>query len=309
MWVSACVGLASLAVAASDCVRLHGRCLWASRPPRVLFLGLIDISRGTWWRSLMIGAHSFFSLAARGMLYAMLSLTMSVAFFNARQADLETLPPWALQGITVLGTITSMAFNTLLLSGMRSWAMIPSGIVNAFVNIPWAAGPPGASFARQVWPSCVFQALYGSITIMLTVLMRDPTLYVSPCAAKQGAAQVEGRGVAYMNWIGPMGVGAWGGWGLERLSAVLIPAATVLTELFLFCTLNFIVWRERRQRDRLGIGDGGGSRGCDGAGSAAATAPAVAYRFMWFKKPYVLCSVRVDPLLGIPVSWPEADTS
>jgi len=315
MWISACAGLVSLSIVSADFMRIHARCAWSGAPPHALLLGLIDVSPGTWWRSLLIGAHAFSSLAARALFYVMFSLTLNVSFFDARHnpgtkrvvapltaglprygPGLDQWPTWVLQGAMTVALIVSVAFNVVLLSGMRSWACIPSGVVNGFTNIPWTAAPPGLrmfSQQRAMWPSWVFQVVYGGATVVLSVLTSRPTRYVSPCPAKPGEPAANGYAIAYLNWIG--GVRPDGGWwGGARAAAVAVPVTAVLLELLFFCVMNAVVWRERRR------GDGGPAA----AAAAGAPAPALAYRFMWFKKPYVLCAVRFDPLIGVPVALP-----
>ena len=77
-------GLASLSLGALDFMRVHPHSFWATAsPPSRLLLGLVDVSKGSWFRSLAMGIYAFASLLGR----ACLVLLLVFAAANSRLLD------------------------------------------------------------------------------------------------------------------------------------------------------------------------------------------------------------------------------
>lgn len=301
-WVSVCVGVLSLALASSEFVRVHGRSFWAGPPPQALFLGLVDVSPGSWWRSAAIGAHSFTSLATRALLsISVAAFTLNVAFFDVRHnrstsaaAAALGLHAWpsamALQLVLPSMMVASLALNAALLLPMRHWAVLPAAVVSVFVNIPWVAAQPGSPAYDSVWatwPAWVMQGLYGGAAVAMGLLSWKGAAFMSPCHYE----------VVHLAWDGSVS-------GRGVSAAVLLPVCAAVAEALLFTLLS--VEASRRKGSGLLPGSvlaaAGGAGGLvsvaslTGAGAASISGgvgpPPLAYRFRW-RRPYACCTVLV----------------
>jgi hypothetical protein len=182
--LSACVGVLSLSLAVLDFARLHPYSFWAfTEPPTKTTLFVIDTDPKTWKRSLMIGVHSFVSIANHTFIFiALLLLTLVLNAVDVPEA-VQSLPGHAnpigfgrlqphQRTALFFGTVVGLfVVNVVLHVGMRSWRILPTSVVSMFVTIPWVAAKDVASkwgrSPRSNWPSWVLTAVYSLLLITL----------------------------------------------------------------------------------------------------------------------------------------------
>ena len=166
---SAGFGLVSLSIAAMEFMRLHPRSAWASaKPPSKLLLGLIDVAESA-WQSLVMGVYALCSLLNRSVLYMFCIQGLALREIMV-ESDIN--PFWNQFGPVlafVIVPVGSISFNALLLTGLKSWLILPASLINMFINIPWATG---STLEFRVsrwssWPAWVMEFVYCGATTVL----------------------------------------------------------------------------------------------------------------------------------------------
>lgn len=234
---SAAVGLVSLTFVVLEFSRMHYTVFWAcNEQPQRLFLGLLDTSRGTWARSLVVGLHAFCSMLSRACLY---TLMYAIPLGLIDDQVLAVLVP------SIAVVAVSLSSNLLLLIPMRSRKMLPAAIISMWVTVPWIAAPidqikAGKSryvLLRACWPAWVAEFLYSLSTIAVAVAFQ--------MALKRWVNYYNYASKAFSDRIDIVGGDLVFDWTVVTIMATALPSACALCSLLCFVGLTGWILQKR----------------------------------------------------------------
>jgi hypothetical protein len=179
-FVTTVVGLASLSLGALDFLRLHPMSYWASaQAAERLFLWLIDISKDTWLRSLVIGVYAAASVISRASFYTLTMFLWSIHSIGLGNVSAGSTSPAyfvvLLAGVFVVCLLLllplilnkcSLDVGGYELSPPATWVV--ASALSTFINVPWVTAPVGTDEWKgryYWWPSWVMAFLFPPISM------------------------------------------------------------------------------------------------------------------------------------------------
>jgi hypothetical protein len=301
--VSAMIGLATLSLGALDFLRLHPMSFWAFAErdaPATLFLGIVDVSRATWLRSLVIGAYAAASVTTRAAFFTSMLMIFTVSLQNRQFMALSGPVPIAIP-------IAMFLFCILLLIQLKlRGCSLGSGVggptatwlyasaLSTFINIPWVTAPAtevGFLDRWSCWPSWVMSFLFGLSTAPLAFVFSS-TGDFDVCAGKDSF-------ISLATLLYPSNdTFPWWGW-----CSLSVP----LVELALFLVMTSWLTNKRRRALAACARPYGGPASIPRSAIPTIAAemgvpmsvPALSYHFDW----KTLCMVKATPSQG-PLSTP-----